>query len=194
MKKFLGIGVVFLGFFLVSCASIQNQAAYDKTAREHEFGYYFPSSTGTLAFNDIDSAYDFLNEATEKFRQAGLKRRAQGLSGIVNGPYPETGENKVEAGYFIFAYGTSGVNVISEESGIAEIENILKDSIGSYLGFVVFYENRAVVISNYYLKDRYVYNSNSQPNYIEYNGNSYEANYPIGWTMDRAFRYLKEGK
>jgi hypothetical protein len=70
----------------------------------------------------------------------------------------------------------------------------MKDSIGSYLGFIVFYENRSVIISNYYLKDGWVYSNNSQPIYIDYDGNSYEADYPVGWTMERAFRYLREGK
>jgi hypothetical protein len=58
------------------------------------------------------------------------------------------GENKVVAGYFINAYGTDGQNAISEEAGPAEIEKILKDSIGLYLGFIVFYEGRSVMISN----------------------------------------------
>jgi hypothetical protein len=166
---------------------MQNQAAIDKAAAEHDFGYYF--SQKQLAFDDIDSAYTFLSEATAKFRQAGMKKRAQGLSGIVNGPAPGMGGNKVVTGYFIRADDR-----VPEEASPAEVENILKESIGSYLGFIVFYEDKAVIISNYYLQDGWVYSSNSQPNYIEYDGNSYEASYPVGWTMDRAFRYLREGK
>jgi hypothetical protein len=189
MKRVLRIAAVLFVFSLAACASIQNQADIDKAASEHDFGYYFSSPSGSLAFNDIDSAYAFLNEAAAKFRQSGLKKRVQGLSGILNGPAPEIGENKLVAGYFIRAD-----DPIPEETSPAEIENILKDSIGSYLGFIVFYEDRSVIISNYYLKDGWVYTSNSQPNYIDYGGNSYEANYPVGWTMERAFRYLREGE
>ncbi|MDR2184047.1 MAG: hypothetical protein LBO80_00040 [Treponema sp.] len=189
MNRILRAAVVLCIFSLAACASIQNQAGIDKAAGEHDFGYYFSSPGGQFAFNDIDSAYAFLSEAAAKFRQSGLKKRVQGLSGIVSGPAPEMGENKVVAGYFIRAD-----DPVPEASGPAEIENILKESIGSYLGFLVFYEDRSVIISNYYLRDGWVYTSNAQPNYIEYGGNSYEASYPVGWTMDRAFRYLREGK
>ncbi|MDR2019798.1 MAG: hypothetical protein LBQ14_03440 [Treponema sp.] len=189
MNRILKAAAMLFILFLAACASTQNQADIDKAAGGHDFGYYFSSPNGKHAFGDIDSAHAFLNEAAAKFRQSGMKKRVQGLSGIVSGPDPEMGENKVVAGYFIRAD-----DKIREELGPAEIENILKDSIGSYLGFIVFYEGRSVIISNYYLQDGWVYSSNSQPNYIDFDGNSYEADYPVGWTMERAFRYLREGK
>jgi YHS domain-containing protein len=189
MNRIVRAAAVLFIFSLAACASMQNQAAFDKAAGGHDFGYYFSSSAGRHTFNDLDAAYAFLNEAAAKFRQAGLKKRVQGLSGIVNGPAPEMGGSRVAAGYFIRADDR-----IPEELGPAEIESILKDSIGSYLGFIVFYEDRSVIISNYYLQDGWVYTSNSQPHYVEYDGNSYEADYPVGWTMERAFRYLREGK
>jgi hypothetical protein len=189
MNRIVRTAAVLFVVFLAACASTQNQANIDKAAGEHDFEYYFSSSRGQLAFSDIDSAHAFLNEAAAKFRQSGMKKRVQGLSGIVSGPEPEMGENKVAAGYFIRAD-----DKIREGLSPAEIESILKDSIGSYLGFIVFYEGRAVIISNYYLQDGWVYTSNSQPNYIDFAGNSYEADYPVGWTMERAFRYLREGK
>jgi hypothetical protein len=209
MKKFAGrravpglktrlaagfLAAVLCAFSLTACASIQDQSAHGKTAEGRDFDYYFSSLEGKLTFNDIDAAYDFLGEAVAKFGQTGSQRRSKGLSGILNGPYPEMGENKVAAGYFIEAYGTDGANTIPEGSGAGEIANHLKNGIGSYLGFVVFYENRAVAITNLYIKDGYEYTNNDQLYYIEYDGNSYEVDYPVGWNMGRAFKYLREGK
>jgi hypothetical protein len=75
MNRTLRTVIVLSTLCLVACASMQNQAIIEKAASEHDFSYYFSSSHGQTAFNDIDSAYTFLNEAAAKFSQAGAKKK-----------------------------------------------------------------------------------------------------------------------
>jgi hypothetical protein len=55
MNRILNVTVVLFASSLIACASIQNQAALEKAAREHDFGYYFSSLEGRHDFDDLDS-------------------------------------------------------------------------------------------------------------------------------------------
>lgn len=195
MKKMTGGVTAALAAVLLcaGCASMQYQADLEQAAKEHDFGYYFSSLEGRHDFDDLDAARRFLDEAAVKFRLTGAKQREIGLAGTAAGPVPGTGGG-VTAGYFVSAWGKDGNGTIAKDAGPAEMEKGLKESTATSLMFIVFYEDRIIIISDIYLKEGYRFLGNPRPSYLEFEGNSYRGSYPAGWNTERAFRYLREGQ
>ena len=73
-----------------------------------------------------------------------------------------------------------------------ELPNVVRQSVSAILFFCVFYNDRVTSISNFYLAQGYRYtDGNSQVKKFIINDNMYEADYPVGWGIGKAFSYLR---
>lgn len=189
MKKTVRLISVLFIFLLCGCASAQRNKYYADLAKEHDFGYYFPEFYSNRTFSTIEEAYDFVNTAQVKFASSVKKSAAKGLAAKLIGP-PVENDEPVSIECFISAG--------NEKSGIAlwaineSLETVLKNAISATVIFLVFYQNRGVSISRFYLAQGYAYTSNSLPDNFNYQGYSYKADYPVGWGIEKAFDYLKK--
>ncbi|MDR3341504.1 MAG: hypothetical protein LBT14_01725 [Treponema sp.] len=185
MKKIFRLFWVILTFGLVGCSSISH---YADLANEYSFEYFFPSYSFHRTFSTIDEAYDFVNTASAKFSKSVNKSSAKGLAAKLIGPAVIT-DNPVAVGCFFRATNSnSDINLSKIDK---PLEIVLRDAISATIVFLVFYNDRAVSISDYHLQEGYVYTSNSQMEGFKSFGNSYETNYPVGWGIEKAFHYLK---
>lgn len=185
MKRLIIIGLLFIG--ISGCASIPQGKNYSKMAEDNKFEYYFPSASATHYFANLDEAYDFISAGRVKLETSIEKHYAKGLSAKLNGS-TVIGKLPVTVTNFIVPISTSGVMDISKSKD--PLLNILKDAISVSNVFMVFYEDKGVSISDFYLKDGYRYQFNSQYDSFKFNGSVYKADYPIGWGIDKAFAYL----
>ncbi|GHV81765.1 hypothetical protein AGMMS49991_03230 [Spirochaetia bacterium] len=174
---------------VVSCASIKRDMHYSDLAKEHEFAYFFPDSDFLFDFSTLDEAYDFVKTASAKFSQTlSNKNRNKGLGARVYGPNLEMKEPVLVVGW---------INAQDENDAIdlsnGNIENLLRKSEAAYLFFMVFYEDRIVSLSNYYLDPKYsgFGDGNDQVESFRISGNTYKADYPVGWGIEKVFSYLK---
>ncbi|MDR1970380.1 MAG: hypothetical protein LBQ46_00515 [Treponema sp.] len=182
MKAMVGI-VLIIG--LTGCASMSRDKHYADLAAEHDFSYYFPSRSFNRTFATLDEAYEFVNTATAKFAQTVNKPPAKGLAARLRGPVVSR-DKPVALGCFMRA---SSVDLAKIDR---PLENVLRDANSASIVFLVFFNDRGTSISRYYLKPGYVYTSgNSQAENFNAFGNSYKAEYPIGWGTEKAFSYLK---
>jgi hypothetical protein len=193
MKKSMvlaGICGVMLLSGWAGCASMVQSQRYAEAAKGNDFGYYFPSHDFVRGFATVDEAYDYVQTATAKFSQTAGKKRAKGLGAKLSGP-AVTGSEPVTVGGVIFAENQKPVDFSKIEG---PMEKAVKDAISASLLFLVFYGDRAVSISNFYLKDGYVYTrGNAQIRRFEFQDNRYDADYPVAWGVDQAFGYLRGG-
>jgi hypothetical protein len=190
MKNTLTAACLFLFmFFFSTCASMSRNTQYSKMASEHDFEYFFPSSDFTRTFSTIGEAYDYVNAASIKFGRAVSKASAKGLAARLSGP-----EMTQDAPVFLVCYlRASDANSAVDLSGKDKpVENALRRSVSATLVFLVFYNGRAVSISDFRLAQGWVYSSgNSQIERFSVNDNTWNAEYPVGWGIDKAFAYLK---
>jgi len=186
MKTLFGFFVL-IPLLFCTCATISDQMNYDKEAKSHEFEYYFPSINGEKTFTDLDLAYSYMNEAIIKFGQISGKSRAKGGGAILNGP-PQKSEN-VKIRYFIGAFGLDGQNILTT---IENAQPELMSSIGAYLVFLIFAGDKSGCLTRYYLRDGYMFESNSYATEFDAYGNKYTAEYKTGWALKNVYEYLKE--
>jgi hypothetical protein len=192
MKISIQAFVVLTVLVFGSCTSMQNQIKYENVAKQNEFDKYFPSASGEFTFSNSDEAYDYINEALAKFAQTSGKRRAKGLAATLTGPAIRLGQAQTKVVYFINMFGGDGNNVLTGKENKEELQGLAKSTVGSYTAFLVFYKGKAVVITCYFLKEGYVFNNNSFQTNFKYASGDYKADYPIGWTAEKAFAYLNE--
>jgi hypothetical protein len=189
MKRSLELVFIGLIFSLVGCASSQHDRSYADMAKEHNFEYYFPSYSFNHTFSTIEEAYEFVNVAQIKFSKSVDKSAAKGLAAKLIGPTVEN-DKPVSVGCFVTA---QDANVSIDLSKIDKpLETVLRNAISVSVVFLVFYQDRGVSISRFYLAQGYSYLSNSQYNSFTYQRNTYKTDYPIGWGIEKAFGYLKK--
>jgi hypothetical protein len=182
----LGIVLAVLVLGISGCASTQR---YAELAKEHDFAYYFPSNSSYRSFSSVEEAYDFVKTAQAKFTGTVNKSLAKGLAAKLTGPAVARDE-PVSIGYYVSAYDGSNIDLSKIEE---PLENVLRNASSATVVFLVFYGDRGVSIPSFYLKQGYVYTTgNSQIQSFRAFGNSYEAQYPIGWNTEKAFSYLRE--
>ncbi|MBN2440601.1 MAG: hypothetical protein JXJ04_04630, partial [Spirochaetales bacterium] len=116
-------------------------------------------------------------------------KRAKGLAAKLTGPAVND-ENPVILSYFITATDSKGYINLSKKR--INLESSLKNVISVSCVFMVFYEDRAVSISDFYLHEDYRYNLNDQYENFRFQGNVYRTDYPFGWGITKAFQYLKK--
>jgi hypothetical protein len=179
--------VLLAGF--IGCSSIESNRKYASLAAEHEFNYFFPSSGFTRSFSTIEEAYDFARTADAKFSKSVNKPTAKGLAAKLTGPKLET-----EQAVFLVCYmGATNTNGDVDLSKIDKpLESVVRESPSATLVYLIFYNDRIVSISDFHLASGYVYSAgNSQIKQFGYEEKVYEADYPIGWGLEKAFGYLR---
>ncbi|MDR2211995.1 MAG: hypothetical protein LBO65_11115 [Spirochaetaceae bacterium] len=186
MKQLL---IVFGVITLFGCASLKRDKYYADMARENSFADYFPSHSFRKSFSTIEEAYDYINAALAKFSQVSGKPAAKGLAARLTGPAVQT-DQPVALGCFMEASGRqTSIDLVNSNKSL---DTNIREAISATLVFLIFYEDRGVSISRFYLQQGWQYVSNAQ--YEEFNtyGNSYTAEYPAGWGTEKAFAYLKK--
>jgi hypothetical protein len=189
MKNIWRIAPVVAVLCLCGCAS-QGGVNYADKAKEHEFSYFFPRSAFVRNYATIEEAYDYINTAQMKFSATAGKPRAKGLTAKLSPSPSVSGEQPVTVVCFMYAQDTkTGIDL----SDPATMEKSIRDSISALFVFMVFYEDRGIAIPGFYLKSGYQYTSaNSNPKQFSYNNTTYDAEYPVGWNIDKAFSYLRK--
>jgi hypothetical protein len=187
MKKIYGIVLVAVLLCISGCATAGKN--YTALAKEKSFDSFFPVPSTSFYFADLDEAYDFINTAHAKFTSSSAKKKAKGLAAKLVGP-PVVKEQPVTVCYFILA--SNGKNEIDLAKINEPLEKVIRDAISATLVFMVFYQDRGTSLSNFHLADGWAFNSNSQFRSFNYNKTNYEADYPVGWSINKAFSYLKK--
>ncbi|MDR0568908.1 MAG: hypothetical protein LBG87_06855, partial [Spirochaetaceae bacterium] len=195
MKKIGLFALPVLVFGLLGCASTKRDAQYSALAKEKSFDELFPKSAFYRTFPSIDEAYEYVNIASAKFGQSvGNKRRDKGLGAKLIGPPVPTGPVTVVC--YMYA-GTGGVSGNIELSEIDKpLETVIREAnTDALLIFMVFTNDKAAALQTYYLDPKYsgYSNGNAQIKTFGVFDNTYEADYPIGWGIEKAFQYLQEG-
>jgi hypothetical protein len=182
----LAVSVVFI---FISCSTVSTKNEIDDTLDKYPFEHYFPGPSNNFSFDSIDEAYNYVNSATQKISHDCDKQSAKGLAAKLLGPTVK-GDKPVSVSYFLVIYDHGSYLDLSKP-GI-NIRETVKNSIATTCVFLIFYGERGVSISDYYLKGDYRYSSNSQYESFNYNHAKYIAKYPIGWGIDKSFKYLKK--
>jgi len=182
---------------MMGCASISRNKHFEKLAKEHPFEYFFPSSYFEHTFSTIDEAYEYINMADKKFAQTLHIPRtsAKGnLAAKLYGPI-QKGAPVIVIGWIHADKGFPKNEMINLSEISEPLETVLKRKTITYafLVFHVFYRDRAISIPNYYLDLRYdgFSDGNAQIKKFIINGISYEADYQIGWHIEKSFQYLR---
>jgi hypothetical protein len=74
------------------------------------------------------------------------------------------------------------------------LEAVIQEAnIDALLIFMVFTNDKAATLQTYYLDPNYsgYSNGNAQIKIFGAFNNTYEADYPVGWDIEKAFQYLK---
>jgi hypothetical protein len=188
MKKSFGIVLLIFSVGLVGCASIARDAHYANLAKEHDFEYFFPSNSFRRTFATIDEAYDFVKTLNAKFSNSVDKPSAKGLAAKLTGP-GVTSDNPVTVGCFMNASSGDSIDLSKIDK---PLETVLREANAATIVFLIFYNDRAVSIPDYHLKQGRVFTQgNAQYKSFRFNGNTYETTYPVNWGTDKAFQYLK---
>jgi len=187
MKRVILVLSIFIVF--TSCTSIQDSKRYNDIATNNSFSYFFPSASSIRSFSTIEEASEFINAAEIKLGKTTGKNIAKGLAAKLIGPNVKD-DNVVNVAYFLTASNTTSYIDITKLTETLEKE--LSNAISVTAVFLVFYEDRGVSISKFYLQTNYVYRSNSQYEEFQYKGNTYKTEYPVGWGTNNAIKYLKK--
>jgi hypothetical protein len=191
MKMVFKIGTLILVMEMLGCASFASRnVRYDSLAKGKSFDYFFPSSDFVKTFSTIGEAYEFVNTASVKFSQnVSNKRRDKGLAARLRGPAVK--DSPVTLFCLIRASNDGGAIDLSVVGD--ELDAALRKAEDALLFFCVFYGDRAISLSNFYLDPKYsgYSNGNVQVQKFGILGNTYEANYPVGWGIEKAFSYLR---
>jgi hypothetical protein len=189
---FCGMLAVLAGFALTGCASLSGGGGgYNELAKAHDFDYFFPASDFEKTFSTIEGAYEFVKTASLKFQEnVGDKRRDKGLAARLVGP----AVSKAPVTVLCWTRASNSSGSIDFQKTEEPMDTVLRKAESVLLFFVVFYDGRAVSLSNFYLDRRYdgYSDGNEQVKKFGLYGDTYEADYPIGWTIERAFSYLRK--
>jgi len=187
MRKFLLI--VIAAVSLAGCASLEDGLRYAELAEAHSFDYYFPSASFTRTFASLDEASEFINTAQAKFASSVMKKSAKGLSARLVGDKMDRGE---QVTLVCILAGSTKTDSIDLSKAGEPLEGVLKGAVSATCIFLVFYDGRGAAVTRFYLKDGYQYNSNSQYKGFTVRGDSFTAEYPVGWGVKKAVQYLKK--
>ena len=188
MKKvFWIIGAV--AFLISSCTSIsmEEQRNFSNRARENEFSHYFPAISGERVFPDLDSAYNYMNEAIAKFGQVSAMQRAKGGGAVLSGTPRRNRDVRIV--YYISAFGTNGQNTLTERT--ADVQREIRSSVGASVVFLIFTGEKSAAQMCYYLKSGYQFTNNAYQREFTAYGNKYTADYRPNWSVRQVFDYLR---
>ena len=184
------VTILLIIFWMSGCVSSSRNAHYGKLAKERPFESFFPSSDFHMEFSSIDEAYEYVKTADLKFSQAvSSKRRPKGLAARLKGPI--VGNAPVSLFCLIRASMQKGVIDLSKIN--TDIPTALRQADEALLFFIIYHNRRIVSLSNYYLDSKYsgYANGNTQAKGFIIGDNKYEADYPVGWGIEKSFQYLR---
>jgi len=184
---FIAVISVFIVLGFCGCAS-NNYFEYNDLAKGHDFDYFFPSWSFSRNFDNVDEAYDYVKTAQAKFNSVVGKPLAKGLPGKLEGPVGFWKE-PVKVFCFMQASNPSSINLAAAKD---PLEKIMRDSISSTVVFLVFGNVRGVSLASYYLKGGWVYNTSSQHSSFLADNIKFGVKYPVGWSNEKAFRYIRK--
>ena len=185
--------ILLIAFSMTGCASTTGNAHYDQMLKEHSFGYFFPSSAFAKEFSNIDDAYEYVNLATMKIRQTlNDKTWTKGLGARMFGP--TIGDAPVTIICLIHAWNDIRMADLSDIQSEEEFVRTLRREDSVRHMFFVFYGDRAISLSDFYLDPKYhgYTDGNAQVPSFNIGDDRYELDYPIGWGIDKTFSYLKK--
>jgi hypothetical protein len=181
MVAVLGAALVFVG-----CATEQ-QSRYAEAARQASFEEYVPSPADLRYFETVEEAEEFVNVAQLKLGSTIGKQYAKGLNAKLSGARLD--DDRVVVVHTLTASTTSTRIDLTSDGPLVDK---LRKAISVSSVFLVFYGDRAISVSDFYLETGYRYNSNSQYQVFNFRLHEYKADYPIAWGNDQAFNYLKK--
>lgn len=187
MKK--GILLFLASIMILGCASNPGRKSYSAIAKANSFDHYFPSASGELYFDTLDEAYDFINESYEKIKVASNKTPQKGMVATLDGPRVNNQKPVTVLRLMVASTASEGID-LSKPNEL--LESTLKKAVSVSLIFMVFYEDRGISISKFHLDSGYIYTDNTQYKSLPYKNNRYDATYPVGWSLSRAFSYLRK--
>ena len=204
-KRYI-VAILLILFYVTDCTTDAsgtadvNKVDYRKIAYEQPFEKLFPSSDFKHTFSTIDEAYDYINIADRKFGQTvriplkGKGNLAAKLSGPMPNDAPVTVYGWIRA-FIIVNRTTNRSSMINLREITIPLETVLQrnDIVHVFMVFIIFYNNRAVAIPRYYLDSRYTgfRDGNAHPKTYSIDGIPYNTKYPIGWGIEKSFRYLR---
>jgi hypothetical protein len=180
-----------LSCLILSCASFQENAEVNAAAKSHPFTYYFPTISGTRIFSDYSEAYRWVREAESNFDFNTPQTRGKGLIGKLSPLPPFEEEGAVKVVWFMNAFDNDGSYLDSVSSG-EEALPILKTKVAVSLYFIIITKSKAVLTNDLYVASGYVFSSNTSMRSVTLGGATYTTEYPVGWSLKRAFEYLQE--
>lgn len=186
MKHLVALSLSIL--VLASCASSGVPKDMMNPYEDKDFSFFFPTDNQMRIFNTLDEAYLYVSTAQKSLRSACGKNLAKGLTAKLEGPRVEN-PLPVTVGYFIEAWDTRAR--LNTQNLSAALEGELKKAISVNVYFLIFYGDRGVAVSNYFLKEGYVYNSNNFYESFYHNNLSFSASYPAGWNLKKGISYLR---
>ena len=187
----LAIKGLFLSCLFLSCTSIQENAEINAIAKSHPFTYYFPAISGTRIFSSYSEAYQWLREAESNFNLNTPQSRGHGLVGKLSPLLQFEEEGVVKVVWFMNAFDNDGSYLGSVSSG-EEALPILKSKPSVSLYFIISTKSKAVFTNDQYVASGYIFSSNFNMVSFSAGGVLYAVEYPIGWSLKRAFEYLQE--
>ena len=173
----------------ICCQSDPKAVQLRDLAKGQSFDYYFPKASSSRTFSSLDQAYDFIREAQAKIELSTNKSSVQGLTGRLIGPAMDLGE-QIRVVYFLRASTVS--TPIDLRNATTELEADLRSAIAVTSVFLVFYGDRAISISDFFLQNGYHYDSNTQYEKFTLDGKPYQVSYSIGWGTEQGFKYLRK--
>ena len=174
---------------LGGCATMERNTYYANLAKEHPFDYFFPSWVFVTTFDTVDEAYDYIKTAQAKFSRSVDKPLTQGVIGKLIGP-PVVRDKPVTLACVMNA--STGREWVDLSEIDRPLETELRLAVTTALIFLVFYEDRGITIPGYYLHRDWSYQSNSQVQSFPFERAEYQAEYPVSWSVENAFSYLRK--
>ena len=191
MKKLFGIVLVVAVFCFYGCESMPDDSEYKVMANLNDFDYFFPSDYFTKTFATIDEAYEYVKSAQFKFASSSGKVKTSGLSAKLSGT-PIKADQPVILNCRIVSQDKKS-DVIDPSKTNQSMESIVRTAVSTHIIFLVFYDDREIALPAFYLQRGYKYTTgNQQIKTYRFNDNEYIAEYPVGWSTEKAFSYLKK--
>jgi len=172
---------------LTGCTSSPEDQRYNADAFGHDFGFFFHSREDVHTFMTLSEANDFIRAAQLKLPGSIGKASIQGLAARLIGS-SLTDSSAVTVVHIFTASNPSSPIELGEIDEKLKVQLQQAPSVGSV--FLVFFNERGVSISDFYLDHQYRYASNSQYKSFTFRHNNYATDYAGGWRTDQAIRYL----
>lgn len=174
---------------LIACQSMDKNVALADMAKSKSFEYFFPGASEVRSFTTLEEANHFIGAARIKLAKSINKEATKGLAARLEGPHVE--DSKPVVVVQILNAGTvSGVMDLRNSKD--DLQQKLLDAITVSSVYLVFYRDRGISISDFYVASDFHYTSNAQYKAFNFRKNKYVADYPIGWDRQQAFEYLNK--